>query len=158
MMKQIQQNKLCPAQEVFTKCIRSWLESPETSIPDVSSVHESQRELLEKEISDQEWIGWHLAMRGYLSKYWSMAVTANHHLKEDNDKGRVWVRKTVLQLWEFSREMWEHRNDVLHNTQLESSRMMQNAEINDAITKLYKKVDTYAAEDQWYFALPLMLR
>jgi hypothetical protein len=42
--------------------------------------------------------------------------------------------------------MWEHRNDVLHNTQLESSRMMRNAEINDAITKLYEKVDTYAAE------------
>jgi hypothetical protein len=87
-----------------------------------------------------------------------MAVTANHHLKEDNDKGRAWVRKTVLQLWEFSREMWEQRIDVLHNMQLESSRMMQSAEINDAIMKLYEKVDTYAAEDQWYFALPLMLR
>jgi hypothetical protein len=97
-------------------------------------------------------------MHGYLSKYWSMAVAANHHLKEDNDKGRAWVQKTMLQLWEFSREMWEHRNDVLHNTQLESSRMMRNAEINDAITKLYKKVDTHAAEDRWYFALPLTLR
>jgi hypothetical protein len=121
-------------------------------------LHESQRELLEKAISDQEWIGWHLAMCGYLSKYWSMAVTANHHLKEDNDKGRAWVRKTVLQLWEFSREMWEHRIDVLNNMQLESSRTMQNEEINDAIIKLYEKVDTYAAEDRWYFALPLMLR
>jgi hypothetical protein len=87
-----------------------------------------------------------------------MAFTANYHLKEDNDKGRAWVRNNVLQLWEFSREMWEHRNDVLHNMQLESSRMMRNAEINDAITKLYEKVDTYAAEDQWYFALPLTLR
>jgi hypothetical protein len=91
MMKQIRQNKLCPSQEVFTKCIRSWLKSPETSIPDMSSVHESQCELLEKAISDQEWIRWHLAMRGYLSKYWSMVVAANHHLKEDNDKGRAWV-------------------------------------------------------------------
>jgi hypothetical protein len=35
---------------------------------------------------------------------------------------------------------------------------MRNAEINDAITKLYEKVDTYAAEDRWYFALPLTLR
>jgi hypothetical protein len=54
--------------------------------------------------------------------------------------------------------MWEHRNDVLHNMQLESSRMMWNAEINNAIMKLYEKVDTYAAEDRWYFALPLTLR
>jgi hypothetical protein len=35
---------------------------------------------------------------------------------------------------------------------------MRNAEINDAITKLYEKVDTYAAEDRWYFDLPLTLR
>jgi hypothetical protein len=34
---------------------------------------------------------------------------------------------------------------------------MQNAEINDTITKLYKKVETYAAEDCWYFDLPLVL-
>ena len=86
-----------------------------------------------------------------------MAVAANHHLKEDNDKGSAWVQKIMLQLWEFAREMWEHRN-VLDNTQLESSRTMRNAEINDAITKLYEKVDTYAAEDRWYFDLPLTLR
>ncbi len=54
--------------------------------------------------------------------------------------------------------MWERMNDVLHNMQLQASRMMRNVEINDAITKLYEKVDTYAAEDQWYFALLLMLR
>jgi hypothetical protein len=77
MMKQIHQNKLCPAQEVFTKCIRSWLESLETIVLDVSSEHASQCELQEKIISDQDSIGWHLAMRGYLSKYWSMAATAN---------------------------------------------------------------------------------
>jgi hypothetical protein len=55
--------------------------------------------------------------------------------------------------------MWEHRNEVLHNTELESSRKMQDADINDAITKLYKKKDTYAAKDHWYFEkLPLVLR
>jgi hypothetical protein len=121
MMRKIRQNKLCPVQVVFTKCIRSWLESPETSIPDVSSVHESQRDLLKKAISDQECIGWHLTMRGYLSKYWGLAVAANQHLKENNDKGIVWVRKMILQLWEFTHSMWEHRNVVLHDTQLESS-------------------------------------
>jgi hypothetical protein len=32
---------------------------------------------------------------------------------------------------------------------------MCDAEINDAITKLYKKVNTSSAEDQWYFDVPL---
>jgi hypothetical protein len=55
--------------------------------------------------------------------------------------------------------MWEHWNEVLHNTELESSRKMRDADINDAITKLYEKKDTYAAKDCWYFEkLPLVLR
>jgi hypothetical protein len=71
--------------------MRSWLESLETVIPDVSSSHESQPELLRKAIDDQECIGWHLAMRGYLSKSWGLAVSANHHLDANNDKGEAWV-------------------------------------------------------------------
>jgi hypothetical protein len=54
--------------------------------------------------------------------------------------------------------MWEHQNSVLHNTQLEASLTMCNAEINDAITKLYEKVETYAAKYHQYFDLPLALR
>jgi hypothetical protein len=55
MMKKIQQNNLCPVQEAFAKCVRSWLESPETIIPDVSRV-------LQQAIDGQTRIGWHLAM------------------------------------------------------------------------------------------------
>jgi hypothetical protein len=61
-------------------------------------------------------------------------------------------------LWDFAHAMWEHRNDVLHDTQLEVSRAMQDAEINDVITKLYEKVDMYSAEDRWYFDVPLAIR
>jgi hypothetical protein len=48
-----------------------------TIIPDVSSVHDSQRELIKKAIADQEQIGWHKAMQGYLRKHWRLAVSAN---------------------------------------------------------------------------------
>ena len=55
----------------------------------------------------------------------------------------------------FAHEMlWEHQNAILHNTQLEASRLMRDA---DAITKLYDKVDTYSAEDQWYFDVPMAI-
>jgi hypothetical protein len=98
-------------------------------------------------IAYQEQIGWHLAMCGYISKYWRLAVSLNPHLKEDNVKGEAWIQKTVMLLWSFAQEMWEHQHDVLHDTQLEYSCHMRDAEINDAITKLYSKVDMYSAED-----------
>jgi hypothetical protein len=34
---------------------------------------------------------------------------------------------------------------------------MRDANLNDAITKLYKKVDTYSAEDWWYVDVPLAM-
>jgi hypothetical protein len=42
--------------------------------------------------------------------------------------------------------------------QFESSQTVQNAEINDGITKLYVQVDAYVAKDPWYFDAPLTLR
>ncbi len=47
---------------------------------------------------------------------------------------------------------------VLHDTQLESSRTVRKEEINDAIMKLYMQVDVFAAEDHWYFDVPLTLQ
>jgi hypothetical protein len=54
--------------------------------------------------------------------------------------------------------MWEHRNSFLHDTKLKASHAMHDAEINDAITKLYEKVNTYSTEDSWYFDVPLAIR
>jgi hypothetical protein len=66
--------------------------------------------------------------------------------------------KPVLQLWAFAHEMWEHQNSVLHNTLLEFSRRMRDANINNAIVKLYGKVESYLADDRWYFDVPLAIR
>jgi hypothetical protein len=108
-------------------------------------------------IADQEQIGWHMAMQGYFSKHWRLAVSANWHLEENNDIGEVWVHKTVMLLWDFVHKIREHQNSVLHDTKLKTSHAMCDAEINDALTKLYEKVDTYSAEDWWYFDVLLAI-
>jgi hypothetical protein len=98
-----------------------------------------------------------MAMQGYLSKHWRLAVSANWHLEENNDKGEVLVCKTVMLLWDFAHKMWERWNSILYDTKLKASLAMHDAEINDAITKLYEKVDTYSAEDWWYFDVLLAI-
>ncbi len=42
------------------------------------------------------------------------------HLKEENDNGDISSWKMILQLWDFSQEMWEHHNSILHDAQLEA--------------------------------------
>ena len=57
-------------------------------MPDGSRIPESQWELLDKALAEQEQISWHLAMWGYLSQHWVLAIAANPHSKEDNDRAR----------------------------------------------------------------------
>jgi len=77
MTQKMLPNPQCPVQQLFVKCVRSWLGNLETPKPDVSQVHDEQRELVERALEEQGRIGWHLAMRGYLSRHWAMAVAAN---------------------------------------------------------------------------------
>ena len=82
---------------------------------------EAQRDLVVKALEEQEWIGWHLAMHGYLSRHWGLAVMAHPVTANSKDQGKNWARKTILLLWNFADAMWEHRNAVLHDHELEAS-------------------------------------
>jgi hypothetical protein len=115
------------------------------------------RDLVNKALAEQEQIGWHLAMQGYLSRYWSIAISLNPRLKKDNNQGNVWSHNTILQFWEFTHEIWEHHKAVLHDHQIEASGQICDAQINDEIMKLYENIDSYDVSDRWYFELPLAL-
>jgi hypothetical protein len=71
----------------------------------IALVNDSERMLNLVEPPPTLRIGWHMAMQGYLSKHWRLAISVNHHLEENNDKGQVWVRKTVMLLWDFANKM-----------------------------------------------------
>ena len=142
----------CQVQQLFVKCIKQWLAHPETPItPDISHIPDKQCALFEMALEEQELIGWNLGMRGYLSRHWAMAVSANPKITKSDKE----TRKVILQLWEFGGQMWKHWNSILHDPKIDDLRQMKSAAVNAAIIKLYAEVDTYAAEDHWYFEMPL---
>jgi hypothetical protein len=69
MLKKISNKMISVVQEMFMKCIKSWFKYPEIVIPGASSIDKMHCALLKKAISEQEWIGWHLVIRGYLSRH-----------------------------------------------------------------------------------------
>jgi hypothetical protein len=108
-------------------------------------------------LEEQEQIGWDLGMRGYVSQSWGLAIAAHLWLAPKNGKGKVWTWRAILELWDFAYEMWEHCNAVLHNAELKAFRKIWDDDINDEINKLYDNVESFAAEDRWYFEMPLVL-
>jgi hypothetical protein len=97
-------------------------------------------------------------MRGYLSRYSGLTVEANPHIDKvkEEERDKVGTHKVILQLWDFADGMWEYQNAILHNTKLKESQKIDD-DINDEIKKLYEKVESYNAEDRWYFEMPLIL-
>jgi hypothetical protein len=157
MSKDIIWNRTCKIQQLFIWCIRSWLESPETPQPDVSLMPEGQCKLISKALEEQAQTGWHLAMHGYLSWHWGAAIMAHLVTAKLKDQGKIWTWKMILLLWNFAHKMWEHWNAILHNHELEASRTIRDANINDVITKLYANIETCDEADRWYFDMPLAI-
>ena len=156
----------CRVQQIFFDCLRSWLANPDNITPDISHLPIEQRGLVETALSEQAAIGWDMCFRGYLSRHWALAVSANPRLSKHDkqlplnrsDTGKTWARKVISQLWDFAHEMWLHRNSFLHDTTNIDCQQMKGAAVDAAITALYSKVESYAAEDRWRFDMPLSLR
>jgi hypothetical protein len=81
-------------------------------------------------------------MRGYLSWRWGAAIMAHPVTAKLKDQGKNWTWKMILLLWNFANEMLEHWNAILHNHELEALRIIWDADINNAITKLYANIET----------------
>jgi hypothetical protein len=156
----------CRVQQIFFDCLRSWLANPDNISPDLSHIPLEQRGFVETALSEQKAIGWDMCFRGYLSRHWALAVSANPRLhKHDkqptstrSNTGKTWTRKVISQLWDFAHEMWLHRNSFLHDTTNTDCQQMKGAAVDAAITALYSQVESYAAEDRWRFDMPLSLR
>jgi hypothetical protein len=80
--------------------------------------------LVAKALEEQEQIGWHLAMWGYLSWHWGPTVMAHPVTAQSKDQGENWTQKMISLLWNFVDNMWEHHNTILHNHKLEALRMI----------------------------------
>jgi ribonuclease HI len=96
----------CRVQQLFFDCLRSWLANPDNISPDISHIPIEQRGLVETALSEQKAIGWDMCSRGYLSRHWALAVSANPRLSKHDknlplhrsETGKTWARKVVSQL------------------------------------------------------------
>jgi hypothetical protein len=74
-------------------------------------------EAVKQAVYDQDSIGWTQFLRGRLSKKWEDAqerwiIRCSTKWKRSS---KLWLSKLVQATWEVAREMWVHRNSVLHH-------------------------------------------
>jgi hypothetical protein len=116
--------------------IEHWTAAQECQyVPAINSYSPHLRESISEAVTSQNAMGWDNALRGFLSRKWRDLASLDMHnpLVYSEDKANARLRKAMSCLYDYSRAMWEHRNEMLHtkdNTALAASiRSTSHAEI-----------------------------
>jgi len=65
-------------------------------------------------LREQNVIGWNHFYEGWLSKGWISAQQAHYVKIKSMKTGGRWAVALIKKLWDMAWDMWEHRNEVLH--------------------------------------------
>ena len=105
-------------------------------------------------VQEQDALGWTQFMRGCLSKKWEDAqewwiIRNSTKWKRSSKK---WLTKLIQAIWEVSREMWEHRNGILHHPLHSWTRKLAE-DLAAQITREFEDYDPshFLPLDQWLF-------
>ena len=102
---------------VLHQCIMTWLEgtTDEVMIPlEKLPMSLPLKTLVRTAIEAQNRIGWHFAMRGYLSSEWIEAQLLEHPRSTRTGIRTQWLSPIITQLWNLYLELWRARNANLH--------------------------------------------
>ena len=72
-------------------------------------------------LRSQSEIGWHQALKGYISTHWTILASFSMAPKAGPDNTAAGRRiKAILRgLHDYTRRLWQHRNSVLHSTDIQ---------------------------------------
>jgi hypothetical protein len=115
------------------------------------------RAALHQAIDEQGRIGWHFAIRGFLSTSWTVAYQCEHPKSSLAGTRQKWLRRIIKSLWTFNFAMWESRNKVLHSKQ-ESNQHIRASHIDARITYMYSQKGEFAVTDHSLFGQTLEQR
>ena len=64
----------------------------------------------------QHSLGWNQFMKGRIVKDWAPIQEADFTRRRLRNSGKTWSAGLTSAIWELAWQMWDHRNEILHNT------------------------------------------
>jgi hypothetical protein len=85
-------------------------------------------------------IGWYHLCLGRVSRKWAAAVMQYNSPSQHRYGGLNWSSLFITGLWQFTRALWTHRNEVVHGATVEEQATRQIAELRNRITTMYNRM------------------
>ena len=89
-------------------------------------------------------IGWYHMCLGRISKLWASALCQYKHPSPPLDGGLHWVSQSILALWQYSRDLWKFRNEIVHGATVEAQAARRISTLRDTITMHYEAYATHS--------------
>jgi hypothetical protein len=61
-------------------------------------------------------LGWDQFVRGRIVTHWQELQSAHFEELQLRQTGQKWASLLIMAVWDFTWTLWDHRNDVLHNS------------------------------------------
>ena len=103
----------------------------------------------------QQAIGWYPLLMGHLSNQWKGIQQAYYSWIGRRRTGKKWIKLLIVQLFNISWDMWEHRNAIKHNTPT-AAKLRELQSLDDTIRDEYSLGTTnLIPRDHQWFQVPL---
>jgi hypothetical protein len=105
---------------------------------------------------DQQGIGNHLLIRGYVAIEWTKLQDRYYKFADVPFKrsitGEAWTKKLILYLWDEAFQLWDKRNKEIFESDDSSTLLF---DLKQQVTELYALEDKVLARDRYNFDTPL---
>ena len=87
---------------------------------------------------EQDSIGWRNFIDGFVSHKWRSTIEARRQASGSRRRGKSWAVGIIRQLWQLSRDVWDHRNEVAHEGE-DSMTAQATEELRAAVIEQFEK-------------------
>ena len=96
--------------------------------------------IIQKAFQDQQEIGWHNLLRGYLSSEWNTAQE-EYMRQQGMDNNTQWAPKAIGLLQDYTLTLWNHRNSHLHGIDKRENQIIQRTKLQTKVKELFASFD-----------------
>jgi hypothetical protein len=142
--------------QTLSLCIKVWLNNSDPMQITLSQLPSHIRPYVQAALLSQQAIGWSNLFRGFLSKDWSTVFSLPHHPSRHNDstRGTTLSLKVLYSLAEYTTQLWQHRNIILHQRDIDTCRTAANTLHQATINFLLTQRDKCLPGDRHLFHPP----
>jgi hypothetical protein len=131
LRKAIWTDDIHPVRYVLFEGIQHWSLGISTPFrPSISQYPSNLHQLIEEAVQNQNAIGWHQALKGYLSKTWHiLAMYSLNSSTLDQGAASKRILSVLSSFHEHTRRLWTSRNSALHSSEIDDMADIRSQEV-----------------------------